>query len=208
MTLGRVGTETVDARRREAAEVIDRIKRGEDPRPAPPPTVADLAARWLAHHVEARCRPNTAQATAWRCGTTFSSHPRGKLAETWEMVPPGRNPCRHVSYYREKARERFLTPEEFRRLGAALRKFEAKSAMMPSAIAAVRLLMLTGCRCGEVLSLKWDDVDRTTRVLRLPNAKTGPCMVPLTGPVLKVLDGIEREEGVPWVLWGARPGRG
>ena len=60
VTLGRVGTETVDARRREAAEVIDRIKRGEDPKPAPPPTVADLAARWLKTHVEARCRPNTA----------------------------------------------------------------------------------------------------------------------------------------------------
>ena len=129
-----------------------------------------------------------------------------KLAESWEMVPPGRNPCRHVSYFREKARERFLTPEEFRRLGAALKKMEAEGAMMPSAIAAVRLLMLTGCRCGEILSLKWDDVDRTTRVLRLRDAKTGPRMVPLTGPVLTVLDGIEREEGVPWVLRGARPG--
>ncbi len=66
--------------------------------------------------------------------------------------------------------------------------------------------MLTGCRCGEILSLKWDDVDRTTQVLRLRDAKTGPRMVPLTGPVLKVLDGIAREEGVPRVLRGARPG--
>ena len=242
VTLGRVGTETVDARRREAAEIIDRIKRGEDPKPAAPPTVADLAARWLKTHVEARCRPNTAHGyrlalrnhilpalgdrklqqvspediaalhhqlrdmpyaannAIWVLSRMF------KLAESWEMVPPGRNPCRHVSYFREKARERFLTPEEFRRLGAALRTFETEGAMMPSAIAAVRLLMLTGCRCGEVLSLKWDDVDRTTRVLRLRDAKTGPRMVPLTGPVLKVLDGIEREEGVPWVLRGARPG--
>ena len=242
VTLGRVGTETVDVRRREAAEVIDRIKRGEDPKPASPPTVADLAARWLKTHVEARCRPNTAHGyrlalrnhilpalgdkklqevapediaalhhalrdmpyaannAIWVLSRMF------KLAESWEMVPPGRNPCRHVRYFGEKARERFLTPEEFRRLGAVLRKFEAGGAMMPSAIAAVRLLMLTGCRCGEILSLKWDDVDRTTRVLRLRDAKTGPRMVPLTGPVLKVLDGIEREEGVPWVLRGARPG--
>ena len=49
-------------------------------------------------------------------------------------------------------------------------------------------------------------IDRTTRVFRLRDAKTGPRMVPLTGPVLKVLDGIEREEGVPWVLRGAGPG--
>ena len=38
---------------------------------------------------------------------------------------PGRNPCRHIRYYREKSRERFLTPEEFRRVGDALRKFES-----------------------------------------------------------------------------------
>ena len=127
------------------------------------------------------------------------------LAESWGMIPTGRNPCRHVRYYREQSRERFLTPEEFRRLGAALKKFEAQGSMQPSAVAAIRLLMLTGCRSDEILTLKWDDVDRTARVLRLRDAKTGPRMVPLTGPVLKVLDGIERAEGVPWVLRSAKP---
>ena len=58
---------------------------------------------------------------------------------------------------------------------------------------------------GDLL-LKWDDIDRTTRVLHLRDTKTGPRMVPLTGPVLKVLDGIEREECVRWVLRGTRPG--
>ena len=128
------------------------------------------------------------------------------LAENWGMVPPGRRPTRHVRQYRETPRERFLTPEEYRRLGAALKKMEAAGSMMPSAIAAVRLLMLTGCRSDEILTLKWDDVDRTARVLRLRDSKTGPRMVPLTGPVLKVLDGIERAEGVPWVLRGAKAG--
>ena len=244
VTLGPVGSETIDKRRREAAIVIDRIKRGEDPKPpkpAPEPTVADLAARCLKNHVAVRCKPNTAknyrmslqhhilpalgtkplkdvasadvtalhhklrdtpcaanQAT-WVLSRMFT------LAESWGMIPTGRNPCRHVRYYREQSRERFLTPEEFRRLGAALKKFEAQGSMQPSAVAAIRLLMLTGCRSDEILTLKWDDVDRTARVLRLRTAKTGPRMVPLTGPVLKVLDGIERAEGVPWVLRGAKP---
>ena len=242
VTLGRVGTETVDARRREAALVIDRIKRGEDPRPVPEPTVADLAERCLKNHVEVRCKPGTAKnyrlalqnhilpalgkkalrevgpedvaalhhklrgtpsaanLAVWVLSRMFV------LAEAWEMAPPGRNPCRHVRYYREASRERFLTPEEFRRLGAALKRLEAGGSMMPSAIAAVRLLMLTGCRSDEILSLKWDDVDRTARVLRLRDAKTGPRMVPLTGQALKVLDGIERAEGVPWVFRGAKAG--
>ena len=56
------------------------------------------------------------------------------------------------------------------------------------------------------MTFRRDDVDRTVRGLRLPDAKTGPRMVPLTGQVLKVLDGIERAEGVPWVFLGAKAG--
>ena len=51
--------------------------------------------------------------------------------------------------------------------GAALRKFEATGSVQPSAIVALRLLMLTGCRMREILTLRWDDVDRTAGVLRL-----------------------------------------
>ena len=245
VTLGRVGTETVDVRRREAAVVIDRIKRGEDPIPPEPvaePTVADLAARCLEKYVAVRCKPSTArnyrmairhhilpalgkkalknvepedvtalhhaqrdtpaaanQAT-WVLSRMFA------LAESWGMVPPGYRPTRHVHQYRATSRERFLTPEEYRHLGSTLARLEAEGSIMPSAVAAIRLLMLTGCRSDEILTLKWDDVDRTARVLRLRDSKTGPRMVPLTGPVLKVLDGIGRVEGVPWVLRGARPG--
>ena len=79
--------------------------------------------------------------------------------------------------------------------------------MQASAIAALRLLMLTGCRMGEILSLRWDDVDRTAGVLRPRDSKTGPPMVPLTGPVLAVLDSIERIEGVPWVIRNKSDGR-
>ena len=243
-TLGPAGEKTVEERRREAAAAIDRIKRGEDPKPpepAPEPTVADLAALCLKNHVAARCKPRTAKnyriaierhilpalgtkalkdvvpedagelhhrlratpaaanQTIWVLSKMFS------LAESWEMVPPGSNPCRHVRHYRDTPRERFLTPDEFRRIGDVLKTFEKKRSMLPSAIAAIRLLMLTGCRSDEVLTLQWDDIDRTARVIRLRDSKTGPRMVPLTGPALTVLDRIEREDGVPWVFRGAKP---
>ena len=64
VTLGRVGTGTIEDRRREAAVVIDRIKRGEDPKPSkppPPPTVADLSELVFKNYVEARCKPSTAK---------------------------------------------------------------------------------------------------------------------------------------------------
>ena len=128
------------------------------------------------------------------------------LAETWELVPRGRNPCRMVRHYREQARERFLTAEEYRRVGAALKAAESEDWMWPPAIAAIRLLMLTGCRKSEILTLRWDDVDRTAGEFRLRDGKRGPRMVPLTTPALKVLDGIERVEGNPWVIPSQKPG--
>ena len=245
VTLGRVGNEPIDKHRRDAAAVIDRIRRGEDPRPpkpAPEPTVADLADRFLEKFVAVRCKPRTAKnyrltiqhqilptlgtkalkdvepedvtalhhklrdrpaaanQVVWVLSKMFA------LAENWGMVAPGRRPTRHVRRYRDTSRERFLTPEEYQHLGATLTRLEAEGSMMPSAVAAIRLLMLTGCRSDEILTLTWDDVDRTSRVLRLRDSKTGPRMVPLTRPVLKVLDGIEPEDGVPWVLRGAKPG--
>ena len=128
------------------------------------------------------------------------------LAETWDLVPRGRNPCKAVSHYREQSRERFLTPEEYRNVGAALRDAEAEGSMWPPAIAAIRLVVLTGGRKSEILTLRWDDVDRTTGELRLRDGKRGPRMVPLTTPVLKVLDGIEPIEGNPWVIPSRKPG--
>ena len=80
--------------------------------------------------------------------------------------------------------------------------------MWPPAVAAIRLLMLTGCRSSEILNLHWDDVDRTAGDLRLRDAKTGPRMVPLTAPVLRVLDAIPRQPDNPWVIAGQRPGAG
>ena len=62
---------------------------------------------------------------------------------------------------------------------------------MPAhAAAALRLLMLTGCRFNEILTLRWDDVDRTAAELRLREAKTGACMVPVTPTAAAVLAGI------------------
>ena len=51
----------------------------------------------------------------------------------------------------------------------------------------------------------WDDVDRTAGEFRLRDGKRGPRMVPLTTPALKVLDGIERVEGNPWVIRSQKP---
>ena len=115
-------------------------------------------------------------------------------------MPHGRNPCNRVRHYREEPRERFLSPDEYRSFGAALRDAKANRSMWPPAIAAIRLPMLTGCHKSEILTLQWDDRDRTVGKFRLLDGKRGPRMVPLTTPVLRLLPGIERVEGNPWII--------
>ena len=103
-----------------------------------------------------------------------------RLAEAWDLVAPGSNPCRGVRRYKETPRERFLSRDEYRRLGRVLSEAEKDGSENPVAVAAIRLLLLTGCRRNEILSLQWDDVDRVAGELRLKDAKAGARRVPLT----------------------------
>ena len=128
------------------------------------------------------------------------------LAELWELRPDGSNPCRHVKRFKEKNRERFLSDEEYRRLGATLRDIEADSSETAAAIAAIRLLMLTGCRLSEIQKLRWEHVDLNAGELRLPDTKTGAKVVHLGDPAIAVLRGIQRQDDNPWVIAGRKPG--
>ena len=100
------------------------------------------------------------------------------LAEVWEMRPEGVNPCRFVRKYPEQKRERFLSDDEYRRLSAALRDAAREGFASPEAIAAIRLLMLTGCRSGEILQLRWEhvDLDRASCGCRTPRPAPGSCI--------------------------------
>ena len=128
------------------------------------------------------------------------------LAELWDLRPDGSNPCRHVKRFREEKRERFLSDIEYQRLGAALKAIEADGSETASAIAAVRLLMLTGCRLSEIQKLRWEHVDLGASELRLPDTKTGAKVVYLGDPAIAVLERIDRRDGNPWVIAGRKPG--
>ena len=128
-------------------------------------------------------------------------------AEAWGLVPPGGNPCRVVAKYRTRRLERFLTEEEFRRLGQVLDTLEAEGRVPVHAAAALRLLMLTGCRCSEITTLRWEDVDLEANEIRLRDSKTGPRVVPLSPGAARVLAGLPRDAGNPWVIASRRPGK-
>jgi integrase len=121
-----------------------------------------------------------------------------KVAEVWGERAPGSNPCRYVGKFREYKRERFLSADELMRLADALEGAERKEP--PSAIAAIRLLILTGCRLSEILSLRWEWIDFERGCLVLPDSKSGAKAVPLGAPALRALAKLPRHEGSPYVL--------
>jgi len=134
------------------------------------------------------------------------AHKLFQLAERWGIRADTTNPCRHIDRYPEKPRERFLSPAELASLGEALAQLEREGNVHRSAILAVRLLILSGCRRSEILNLRWDEVDFERGVLALKDSKTGGKEVPLGAAALKLLADNQREEGNPFVCWGERPG--
>ena len=130
------------------------------------------------------------------------------LAEMWGLRPDGSNPRKHIKKYSEEKRERFLSPAELKRVGEVLREMEIEGIELPSAIAATRLLILTGCRLGEIMTLRWEHVDIPGKALRLPDSKTGAKVVHLGQPAIDVLGNIRRLQDNPWVIVAPCPAPG
>jgi integrase len=126
------------------------------------------------------------------------------LAEKWGVRPDGTNPCRHVERFKEKRRQRFLSSAELVELGKVLVKVERENVEHSSVVPALRLLMLSGARRGEILGLKWEHIDWEHNCLRLPESKTGAKTIHLNPPALEVLEGLRkrRKNDSPWALPG------
>jgi integrase len=145
------------------------------------------------------------------------------LAEDWKLRPEGSNPCRGIRRYAEHKVERFLSGDELARLGAALTSETMRVARVPppaeisgrhrsagiraASIAALRLLLLTGCRVGEVLSLRWENVNLERRLLLLSDSKTGAKPVFLSMAAAEFIGTLRREVETEYVFRGDRPGK-
>lgn len=136
------------------------------------------------------------------------------LAEVWGWRKDGTNPVRHISKFTEKKRKRYLSLNEFAALGIALSKAEQgelkkadntpERPISPYAIAAIRLLALTGARRGEILGLRWEWIDWEASRVALPDSKTGEKFLTLNPPALAVLKALPRVANNPYVIAGGR----
>jgi integrase len=112
--------------------------------------------------------------------------------------------CHRIRRFKERKMERYLTGEERARLAEALERAKRSPKghpdyVTPGAIVAIRLLELMGARCGEILGLQWSMVHlepgQLGERLELPDSKTGAKIIPLSGPAVALLRGLERERG-------------
>jgi integrase len=143
------------------------------------------------------------------------------------LVPEGCNPAKGVEKYREEGRERFLTAEELMRLGQALNEGVSvglpwridlskpqskhlpkhwkgqRDKLDPFAVAAIRLLILTGARLREILDLRWEWIDLERGLIFLPTSKTGRKTIVLNAAALDIIRGLAAGRGSnPFVIVG------
>jgi integrase len=253
-TIGDVRKMAPEQARKEAKRLLGLVASGHDPvaeqaaQPAGIP-IAELAARFMAEHTEAKRKARTAE--FYRdildriVVPQFGSKAADKVtraevaklhhelrqtpfqanrvlavigsmytfADRIGLVPEGFNPSRRIEKYKETRRERFLDANELDRLGNTLREAETvglpwqvdetkprskhlpkehRTKIDPFAIAAIRLLILTGARLREILHLKWEHVDLERGLLLLPDSKTGRKTIILNAPAKSVLAALHR----------------
>ena len=117
------------------------------------------------------------------------------------------SPVKGIKRFKDNRVERFLSEQELTNLGSALAALEMENAITPFAAAAIRLLIFSGARRGEILSLKWDWIDFERAFAFLPDSKTGRKQIYLSAPALEVLSKLPRLENNPYVICNEVPGQ-
>ncbi|WP_276818925.1 tyrosine-type recombinase/integrase [Mailhella massiliensis] len=120
----------------------------------------------------------------------------------WELLPEGKNPCRHVRALSEgPSRACYLSENDARKVLQELDRWPN-----PTTAAAIKLLLFTGARRNEVLSAQWGHVDFSLRLLKVPLSKSGKTRyIPLSHEALSVLNSLPRNG--KWIFPGDAEGQ-
>jgi integrase len=159
---------------------------------------SDDVARWL--H-QASVKPITANRALEVLSKAMN------LAELWNLRPQHSNPCRHITANRERKRRRYLSRDELARLLAALDEFTVTANQLRFA-QMIRLLLLTGCRVGEIQRARWDWINLDAGILVIPAAehKTGgdgeDRVVHLPPAAVEILSQLRQRTNKRWVIAG------
>ena len=201
--VGAIFLETVVTKKRKATQVLyrDFLERLTYPKLGDVKVAQIKFSDIAILHYGLRNTPITANRVIASLSTLFS------WCERCGLRPKHSNPVQGVERFAEKSKERFLSPRELARLGVALARAERNQTESVFALAAIRLLILTGCRRNEILELPWKDVKIERAMLLLPETKTGARPVYLSAPALSVLAALPRVSNNPFVIVGEKQGQ-
>ncbi|WP_322867739.1 tyrosine-type recombinase/integrase [Aquicoccus sp. G2-2] len=170
------------------------IRRFIRPKLGPLPIGEVTRADVVAFHHALRSTPYQANRAASMLSKLFN------LAEDWGLRQAGSNPARRIKKFREEEKKRYLSDDEQMRLGNVLADVLEEGSESLPAVSAILLLIFTGCRLNEILTLRWDYV--TTHHLELPDSKTGRRRIPLPREAYDILADLPRRENNPFVILG------
>ena len=143
-------------------------------------------ARW--HHKASQKAPTSANYSLRVLATLLAR------AEEWGYIPLGSNPARLVKQNPHRIKHRPLSVEELHKVGTLITEMENKKQIGAAVAAILRLLLLTGCRRNEIVTLKWKDVDQEAGCIVLKDHKTAKHMgerrVYLGPAGVKILSGV------------------
>ena len=113
------------------------------------------------------------------------------------------NPARGVKKPPDRKQRRFLTLKEITKFGEKMREAEA-AGENTTALAAIRLLLLTGLRRMEALKLSRASVDGHARCIRFEDTKSGAQLRPIGAQAVKLIEAQPARGGSPWVFPASR----
>lgn len=170
------------------------IRRFIRPKLGPIPIAEVTRADVVAFHHGLRETPYQANRAAAMLSKLFN------LAEDWGLRQAGSNPARRIKKFREEEKKRYLSDAEQIRLGEVLAEALEEATETVYVVSALLLLIYTGCRLSEILTLRWDYV--TSHHLELPDSKTGRRRIPLPREAYEILMDLPRQPGNPYVILG------
>ena len=165
-----------------------------------PRRVSDIAYKDIYElHLKLKDKPTQAN----RCVSVLSKILN--MCSRWGYRNGMENPCVQIERYKEKKHNRFLDQDELSRLWAALDQYEQSKEISAYAVFAFRLLILTGCRLGEIRTLKWEYIKG--KHIEFPDSKTGYKRLPINNEVIAILGTIPKQENNEYVICGSVEGQ-
>ena len=142
---------------------------------------------------------------------TLAMRPRAGEDRPWRPAGLG-NPCKGVTRNREEGRERFFSEAEVARISDALNEYSNHVRSARTSANLIRFVMLTGCRPGEAMQAKWEEIDKEPGFWIKPSSHTKQKKthkLALAPPAIELLARMraDRVEGVEWIFPGQKPGQ-